>query len=122
MGSGEEKSLSISAEISLPGGKSSWIGGSFGVSYTKSSSTERGCYADPGDQVCQWTKTAHTAYKALMRKTQVCGAINSKSKGEPYTIRSPNKNYDVKWYCVVNTCRGDGDQYWEEGRAGGPLF
>ncbi|CAI4214300.1 unnamed protein product [Parascedosporium putredinis] len=119
VGVGEEVSITVSAEIA---GIGPWISGGFGVSRTVSSSTERGCYGEAGDTVCQWSSTHHTAYTVTTRSVGTCGS--SRYEGEPsapYVIRSPNSgNNAVDWYCVLNTCRGDGDFYWDLGRAGGP--
>ncbi|KAH7152104.1 hypothetical protein B0J13DRAFT_255304 [Dactylonectria estremocensis] len=123
VGVGEEVSITISAELGTGGGPTGWITGGFSVSQTKSSSTERGCYGEAGDTVCQWSKTHHTAYTVQTKKyvqSRGCGTRVDEDSG-PYVIRSPNENsMAVEWYCVLNTCRGDGDRYWELGRAGGP--
>ncbi|KAK7427755.1 hypothetical protein QQZ08_005693 [Neonectria magnoliae] len=123
VGVGEEVSITVSAELGTGGGPTGWITGGFSVSRTKSSSTERGCYGEAGDSVCQWTKTHHTAYTVHTTKyeqSRSCGNRVDEESG-PYVIRSPNENsMAIEWYCVLNTCRGPDDRYWELGRAGGP--
>lgn len=115
---GEEVSVTIEAEI---GGAGPWMSGGFGVSKTRSSSIERGCYGDVGDTVCQWVKTHHTAYTVTTTTRGQCGPFSSEKTSDPYVIRSPNSgSMAIEWYCVVNTCRGPDDRYWELGRAGGP--
>ena len=42
--------------------------------------------------------------------------------GDPFVMFSPNaNNRGGGYYCVIGTCRAQGDNYWDySGRAGGP--
>jgi hypothetical protein len=46
----------------------------------------------------------------------------AKRFGSDFVMKSPNKaNRGGGMYCVIGTCRAQGDGYWDDsGRAGGP--
>ncbi|KAF2447402.1 hypothetical protein P171DRAFT_407521 [Karstenula rhodostoma CBS 690.94] len=48
--------------------------------------------------------------------------VDNERNSDPFVIKSPNKdNRGGGMYCVIGTCRAQGDEYWDNtGRAGGP--
>lgn len=48
--------------------------------------------------------------------------VPNERNSDPFVMKSPNKaNRGGGMYCVIGTCRAQGDAYWDNtGRAGGP--
>ncbi|KAH6888424.1 hypothetical protein B0T10DRAFT_488155 [Thelonectria olida] len=118
VGSMNSRSFTIgwSADASAAG----WISGGFSVTETWTTGNTYTCTAGEGETICIWYNTAHTAYTVQNYDRNVCGTSNT--NGGPYVMYSPNdKNSGGGYYCVIGTCRSQGDQYWDKtGRAGGP--
>ncbi|KAH0420091.1 hypothetical protein CcaCcLH18_14188 [Colletotrichum camelliae] len=121
-GTETSKSVSVGWSIETGGSISEWITGGFSVSVSWSAAVSQGCETEPGNTVCQWYRTAHTAYTVRAGTTNTCSFIRSLS--DPMVLRSPNtNNAGGGYYCVVGAqfCRSLGSAYWDfNGRAGGP--
>ncbi|KAM0345650.1 hypothetical protein ACHAPU_006304 [Fusarium lateritium] len=101
----------------------SWISGGFSVSESWTTGNTYSCNGGPGEDICVWYNTAHTAYTAINREYDTCGTGSGwVNVGDNFVIYSPNEsNRGGGYYCVVGTCRAQGDGYWDySGRAGGP--
>ena len=93
-----------------------WISGGFSVSQTWTTGNTYTCNGASGDTVCIWYNTMHTAYTVYNELTMAgpwgCdqGPVNSPD----FILRSPNtNNAGGGYYCVVGTCRSQGEAYWE---------
>ncbi|KAI8237974.1 hypothetical protein K4K57_002919 [Colletotrichum sp. SAR 10_99] len=121
-GTETSKSVSVGWSVETGGSISEWITGGFSVSVSWSAAVSQGCETEPGNTVCQWYRTAHTAYTVRAGTTNTCSFIRSLSS--PMVLRSPNtNNAGGGYYCVVGAqfCRSLGSAYWDfNGRAGGP--
>ncbi|KAJ0274105.1 hypothetical protein Brms1b_009414 [Colletotrichum noveboracense] len=121
-GTETSKSVSVGWSVETGGSISEWITGGFSVSVSWSAAVSQGCETEPGNTVCQWYRTAHTAYTVRAGTTNTCSFIRSLS--DPMVLRSPNtNNAGGGYYCVVGAqfCRSLGSAYWDfNGRAGGP--
>ncbi|PLN78462.1 hypothetical protein BDW42DRAFT_143501 [Aspergillus taichungensis] len=121
VGRTESESYSIGFSSSLTGG--GWITGGFDVSKSWSTGNTYSCSGEEGDEVCIWYKTAHTAYEVHREGYMDCfmTTCGARCPEADYTLTSPNeRNSGGGYYCVIGTCRSKGEQYWEEGRKGGP--
>jgi len=117
----------------------SWISGGFSVSESWSTGNTYSCTGSTGEDVCVWYNTAHTAckYPFSLLKTVVdwfSDTVQNMQRdsckvgggwdadGDPFVMFSPNaNNRGGGYYCVIGTCRAQGDNYWDySGRAGGP--
>ncbi|KAI1044192.1 hypothetical protein LB505_008607 [Fusarium chuoi] len=101
----------------------SWISGGFSVSESWSTGNTYTCTGSAGEDVCVWYNTAHTAYTVQNRERDSCDVGGGwESTGDPFVMYSPNEsNRGGGYYCVIGTCRAQGDNYWDySGRAGGP--
>ncbi|KAG9255765.1 uncharacterized protein F5Z01DRAFT_699546 [Emericellopsis atlantica] len=105
------------SEISADG----WISGGFEVQQSWTSGNEYTCYAHTGETGCVWYNLAHTAYTVHNHEYNSCVWPTNKYS-DPFVMWSPNKNNrGGGYYCVIGTCRAQGDYYWDlNGRAGGP--
>ncbi|KAF0331288.1 hypothetical protein RB213_001369 [Colletotrichum asianum] len=121
-GTETSKSVSVGWSVETGGSISEWITGGFSVSVSWSAAVSQGCETEPGNTICQWYRTAHTAYTVRAGTTNTCSFIRSLS--DPMVLRSPNTNNAGGGYdCVVGAqfCRSLGSAYWDfNGRAGGP--
>ncbi|MCJ1230185.1 hypothetical protein MMC12_006857 [Toensbergia leucococca] len=81
------------------------IGGDVEKSWTTGDSYT--CNGGPGDTICVWVNLQHTAYTVW---TDWCY-----TDPNPYVVKAPHKdNWGGKYYCVVGTCRNNGDEYWND--------
>ncbi|KAF7557609.1 hypothetical protein G7Z17_g542 [Cylindrodendrum hubeiense] len=73
-------------------------------------------------QYCSWAPSIKVIGDDTVQNYvfNTCGP--NSDDGDPYVMYSPNdQNRGGGYYCVVGTCRSQGDQYWDKtGRAGGP--
>ncbi|KAF2223007.1 hypothetical protein BDZ85DRAFT_312568 [Elsinoe ampelina] len=90
-----------------------WIGGGFNVGMTWTTSEGTTCNGNPGEEVCVWYNTAHTAYTVENWTTDdVC--MNNERMESLSIVKSPNAlNRGGKMYCVIGTCRAVTDSYWD---------
>lgn len=103
---------------SASAGIAQWITGGFSVEKSVTTGDTYTCNGNPGDEVCVWVNIPHTAY-TVQDVNENCGG----PEGDNKVIKSPNTNWDspTGYYCVVGTCRSEGQSYWDNnGRAGGP--
>ncbi|KAH7129219.1 hypothetical protein EDB81DRAFT_661255 [Dactylonectria macrodidyma] len=118
VGSLQSKSYTIgwSADASAAG----WLSGGFSVSTSWTTGNTYTCTGGPGETLCIWYNTAHTAYTVQNVMYNTCGT--SYTSSGPFVMYSPNENNrGGGYYCVIGTCRSQGDNYWDKtGRAGGP--
>ncbi|KAF5660303.1 hypothetical protein FCIRC_12181 [Fusarium circinatum] len=101
----------------------SWISGGFSVSESWNTGNTYTCTGSAGEDVCVWYNTAHTAYTVQNKERDSCAVGGGwDSTGDPFVMYSPNEsNRGGGYYCVIGTCRAQGDNYWDySGRAGGP--
>ncbi|RBR26133.1 uncharacterized protein FIESC28_01161 [Fusarium coffeatum] len=101
----------------------SWISGGFSVSESWSTGNTYSCTGSTGEDVCVWYNTAHTAYTVQNMQRDSCAVGGGwDADGDPFVMFSPNaNNRGGGYYCVIGTCRAQGDNYWDySGRAGGP--
>ncbi|CAG7564520.1 unnamed protein product [Fusarium equiseti] len=101
----------------------SWISGGFSVSESWSTGNTYCCTGSTGEDVCVWYNTAHTAYSVQNMQRDSCKVGGGwDTDGDPFVMFSPNtNNRGGGYYCVIGTCRAQGDNYWDySGRAGGP--
>ncbi|KAF5011964.1 hypothetical protein FDECE_1970 [Fusarium decemcellulare] len=120
VGQTETTSFSIGFSVSLGDGpKGGWISGGFDVSKSWSTGNTYTCTGGPGETVCIWYNTAHTAYTVQDTDHNPC---SDPVTHDPYVMFSPNaRNQGGGYYCVIGTCRSKGEAYWDKtGRAGGP--
>lgn len=121
---GESKTYSISVGFSVTPNTiaSSFVSAGFSVSESWSDSESHNCDGQPGDTVCVWYNTAHTAYTVQNHLINyICGGDDASS--DPFVMYSPNtNNVGGGVYCVAGTaCRSINSAYWDySGRAGGP--
>lgn len=120
VGYSETKGISITWSVNADFGSKGWISAGFSVAVSWNTGTDYHCSAGPGETVCVWYNTAHTAY--TVRKAFNDCRTGKQSFSEPYTISSPNLfNAGGGQYCVVGACRHEGANYWDRsGPAGGP--
>ncbi|KAF5668652.1 hypothetical protein FHETE_5203 [Fusarium heterosporum] len=100
-----------------------WISGGFAVSQSWGDSSSYSCGGRRGDEICIWYNTAHTAYTVHNMFRDTCSVGNGwEPNSGSFVMFSPNnQNRGGGFYCVVGTCRAQGDAYWDyNGRAGGP--
>ncbi|KAH7071228.1 hypothetical protein BKA63DRAFT_493066 [Paraphoma chrysanthemicola] len=109
--------IGFSSGISADG----WISAGFEVQKSWSTGNQYTCYGGPHDDVCIWYNTAHTAYTVRNWVQNTCLG-RPKAYSDNFVMKSPNKvNRGGGMYCVIGTCRAQGDAYWDDsGRAGGP--
>ncbi|PNP84215.1 hypothetical protein FNYG_02903 [Fusarium nygamai] len=101
----------------------SWISGGFPVSESWNTGNTYTCTGSAGEDVCVWYNTAHTAYTVQNKERDSCAVGGGwDSAGDPFVMYSPNEsNRGGGYYCVIGTCRAQGDNYWDySGRTGGP--
>ncbi|EPE03596.1 hypothetical protein F503_01854 [Ophiostoma piceae UAMH 11346] len=117
VGQTQSVSYTIGFSMTLVGlEKYGWLSGGFDVSKTWTTGNTYTCNAGLGEKVCLWYNTAHTGY-TIQYSEYNCGASNIRK----YTgiMKSPNNsNRGGGYYCVVGTCRSQGDNYWEDGASG----
>ncbi|RSL82000.1 hypothetical protein CEP51_005430 [Fusarium floridanum] len=118
VGSMQSKSFTIGWSSDFSGVP--WISGGFSVSESWTTGNSYSCNAGKGETACIWYNTAHTAYTVRETARNSCGG--SYTARGPYILFSPNEqNRGGGYYCVIGTCRSQGDEYWDKsGRAGGP--
>ncbi|KAF2818344.1 hypothetical protein CC86DRAFT_433620 [Ophiobolus disseminans] len=117
---GFEKTKSYTVGFTMAG-TGSWISAGFEVQQSWSTGNQYTCYGAKGDNLCIWYLTAHTAYTVRNRVQNTCSGSGPRYSPN-YVIKSPNKaNRGGGMYCVIGTCRAQGDTYWDNsGRSGGP--
>ncbi|KAF2828371.1 hypothetical protein CC86DRAFT_465212 [Ophiobolus disseminans] len=118
---GQSKSESFSIGFSTSGSADGWFSAGFDVQKSWTTGNDYQCYGAAGDTVCVWYNTAHTAYTGRPYTVNSCDPGRRIYRKE-IIMKSPNKaNRGGGYYCVVGTCRAQGDGYWDDsGRAGGP--
>ncbi|KAI2604735.1 uncharacterized protein GGS25DRAFT_533620 [Hypoxylon fragiforme] len=111
VGESQSTSYTIGWSISTGTAVTQWITGGFDVSMSWSTGNQYTCMGGPGDSICIWQKIAHTNYKVKTGSLNQCTGFRASGRSE---ISSPNKNNaGGGFYCVVGTCRSQGEQYWE---------
>ena len=93
-----------------------WISGGFSVSKSWTTANTYTCNGAPGETVCLWYNTMHTAYTVynIYEMVGTPGCNNFPVTGPNFILRSPNtNNAGGGYYCVVGTCRTQGQAYWE---------
>ncbi|EHA24750.1 hypothetical protein ASPNIDRAFT_40671 [Aspergillus niger ATCC 1015] len=103
------------------GHASQWISGGFAVQASWTTGLDYQCTASSHQTVCIWYNTAHTAYTAQNGLYNVCTGFNPNNDAG-FVMFSPNQNNKGGgFYCVIGTCRSQGQNYWDKsGPAGGP--
>lgn len=98
-----------------------WISGGFAVQQSWTTGLNYGCTGHAYDTVCLWYNTAHTAYTVENGLYNQCTGFNPSNTGN-FVMFSPNQNNKGgQFYCVIGTCRSQGQNYWDKsGPAGGP--
>ncbi|KAL4893757.1 hypothetical protein BDV59DRAFT_207539 [Aspergillus ambiguus] len=98
-----------------------WITGGFAVQASWTTGLNYGCTGHAYETVCLWYNTAHTAYTVQSGLYNQCTGF-SPNNGGNFVMFSPNQNNKGGgYYCVVGTCRSQGQNYWDKsGRPGGP--
>jgi hypothetical protein len=78
------------------------------------------CNGGPHETICVWYNAAHTAYTVRDTMWNRCTGYAPDNHGPDYVMFSPNiDNKGSHYYCVVGTCRSQGENYWDKsGRAG----
>ncbi|KIM99297.1 hypothetical protein OIDMADRAFT_166920 [Oidiodendron maius Zn] len=116
---GDEESESITVGWSASATVDEWIDGGFDVQVSWTTGKQYTCQANPGDTVCIWYLTAHTAYTVQNYNYNQCTGAQPSGTA---IIFSPNKNNaGGYYYCVINSCANEGYHYWDySGPAGGP--
>ncbi len=107
---------SASVGISVP-----WTNGGLAVEESWTWESSYTCNGGPGDVVCVWYSIAHTAYWAREYRQDPTGTLTCPGPSLPFVIFSPNRGNrgmgghgDGGYYCVINSCRGVDDQYWDD--------
>lgn len=114
---GQQESISYTIGFSATANPLEWISGGFAVSETTTTGNSYTCGGGVGDTVCMWSNVAHTAYTARDWQVPYCSSQDI-TYGDDIIIKSPNNNNDGGgYYCVINTCRNQGDEYWDDSRA-----
>lgn len=117
-GRADSKAYAVTWTASASAG--GWTSGGFEVTEEWSTGNSYTCAGTSGDEICVWYKIAHTEYEVIVTRENSCSG-EKQDYGEPYRITAPNAaNRGGRHYCVIGTCRAQGDQYWQEGAAGGP--
>ncbi|PYH66916.1 uncharacterized protein BO88DRAFT_445315 [Aspergillus vadensis CBS 113365] len=100
---------------------SQWISGGFAVQASWTTGLDYQCTASSHQTVCIWYNTAHTAYTVQNGPYNLCTGFNP-NNGAGFVMFSPNQNNKGGgYYCVIGTCRSQGQYYWDKsGPAGGP--
>ncbi|KAL1618455.1 hypothetical protein SLS54_007182 [Diplodia seriata] len=107
---GESIEISFSADIS----PLVWIAAGFGVAKSWSVGVSHECNGGPDETVCLWVRTPYIEYEV-----QNCGVDSCYGRpeleGESFRIKSPNKDEELRPYCVVGAqyCRKMGSRYWQ---------
>ncbi|GKZ31583.1 hypothetical protein AbraIFM66950_000158 [Aspergillus brasiliensis] len=98
-----------------------WISGGFAVQESWTTGLDYQCTASSRQTVCIWYNTAHTAYTVQNGLYNVCTGFNPNNEAG-FVMFSPNQNNKGGgYYCVIGTCRSQGQNYWDKsGPAGGP--
>ncbi|KAF5660150.1 hypothetical protein FHETE_9123 [Fusarium heterosporum] len=149
VGEMNSKSFTVSWSLGASGINAyEWISAGFAVEEQWTTGSNYECNGDPGDTVCIWYNTAHTACRwhspyhlcpsgASLEYANNVGLIDTVHNvshdtcdihsgwvpdSDPFVMKSPNSsNRGGGYYCVVGSCRAQGDAYWDEsGRPGGP--
>lgn len=121
VGYSESDGITIGFTATTDFGLEHWITAGFTVQKSWNTGTDYHCSGGPGDTVCVWYKTAHTAYTVQQFFQDRCDDSRS-WYGDPWILISPNQfNAGGGEYCVVGTCRHIQANYWDyDGPAGGP--
>lgn len=116
---GESNSKSRTVGWSASASAAGWISAGFDVSTTWTTGATYSCGGLPGETICVWYNTAHTAYTVANQQYNACQTLDP---GPSFVMYSPNTaNSGGGYYCVVGACRSQGSAYWDySGRAGGP--
>ena len=89
-----------------------WFGGGFAVGWSKTEGWEAGCDVVKNQRICVWTWQRFQDYNIRYELKTGCGVLKGTVDKR---VRSPMRETRFfESYCVVNTCRGDGDQYWKD--------
>ena len=96
-----------------------WISAGFNVGKSYTSSETHTCNGMANQQVCVWHNEIYTAY-TVNNQITVCSSFGcSNKKPQTFVLSSPNSNnIGSGFYCVINTCRGKGEGYFDNGPAG----
>ncbi|KAF4214893.1 hypothetical protein CNMCM8980_000928 [Aspergillus fumigatiaffinis] len=97
------------------------ISGGFSVAESWTTGNTYPCNSGPHETFCVWYNTAHTAYTVRNTLRNRCTGYAPDNYGPDYVMFSTNiGNKGGHCYCVVGTCRSQGENYWDKsGRAGG---
>ncbi|KAF2022625.1 hypothetical protein EK21DRAFT_82865, partial [Setomelanomma holmii] len=108
---GYEVSRSYTIGFSAGISADSWISAGFDLQESWTTGNEYTCYGGPGDSVYTVRNWAQNTCNSTPRRYS-----------DNLVMKSPNKaNRGGGTYCVIGTCRAQGDAYWDNtGRAGGP--
>ncbi|EEA19900.1 conserved hypothetical protein [Talaromyces marneffei ATCC 18224] len=117
---GQTQSVSYTIGWTASAAASQWLTGGFSVSASWTTGNSYNCNGNPGDTVCVWYNTAHTAYTCENGMYNTCTGFSG--NGDHFVMFSPNAgNVGGGYYCVIGTCRSQGEGYWNyDGPAGGP--
>ncbi|RDH22323.1 hypothetical protein M747DRAFT_369046 [Aspergillus niger ATCC 13496] len=118
---GASQSKSYTVGWTATADASQWISGGFAVQASWTTGLDYQCTASSHQTVCIWYNTAHTAYTAQNGLYNVCTGFNPNNDAG-FVMFSPNQNNKGGgFYCVIGTCRSQGQNYWDKsGPAGGP--
>ncbi|KAF4544808.1 uncharacterized protein LTHEOB_5817 [Lasiodiplodia theobromae] len=107
----EEQTIQVSFSASIIPAQR--IDAGFSVAKSWSTGVSHECSGGPGDTVCLWARTPYVEYEVHNIEYDTCSVFGTDT--ERYRIKSPNKNEDVRPYCVVGIeyCRNKGDNYWQ---------
>ncbi|KAL4894784.1 hypothetical protein BDV59DRAFT_164140 [Aspergillus ambiguus] len=118
---GAMQSKSYTIRWTASANSAQWISGGFAVQQSWTTGLNYECTASSHQTVCIWYNTAHTAYTVQNGLYNQCTGF-SPNKDASFVMFSPNQNNKGGgFYCVIGTCRSQGQNYWDKsGRAGGP--
>lgn len=91
-------------------GIAEWISGGFSVEESVTTGNTYTCDGNPNDEICVWATIPHTAYTVHDINEHCGGPQDSR------ILKSPNTDWDTPtgYYCVVGTCRSEGQMYWDD--------
>ncbi|PCG96925.1 Hypothetical protein PENO1_065820 [Penicillium occitanis (nom. inval.)] len=117
---GQTESVSYTIGWTASATAEEWLTGGFAVSASWTTGNTYSCNGGSGDTICVWYNTAHTAYTCENGEFNACTGFSG--DGDNFVMYSPNSNnVGGGYYCVVGTCRSQGEGYWNyDGPAGGP--
>ncbi|KAE9374265.1 hypothetical protein N431DRAFT_533059 [Stipitochalara longipes BDJ] len=118
---GQSQSVSYTLGWSASATADEWLSGGFDVSVSWSTGDTYTCTGASHDTVCVWYNTHFTSYTVQNGMLNQC--TGWQSTGGTFTMYSPNAHNagGQDYYCVIGSCRSQGQGYWGYNiAAGGP--